>query len=220
MKEIINKLLKSLDNKDVLKKEVDSHFEKLDLPIDTQIKIALNAFSSEQLNDIKDRYKLNEYHWNIIGLSYRKIGNYEMAEQSYLNAIELKPAYEEPYGNLMSLYIQLENWESYKEIYKKGIQNASSNSFLIYQDGRYQYYIGNFEMSYNAALSVLEQEKKPNESAFVLGIKSLLQLAQTRKIEDKGKYFAEASLLLDRAIYLIPNSIDLIKIKESQYLLK
>lgn len=217
MKTIIGKFMDSLDNTDVLTKEVDSYSDKIDLPIDTQIKIALNTFTSEQLNEIKEKYILNEYHSNIIGLSYRKLGNYEMAEQLYLNAIKLKPDYEEPYGNLMSLYITLEKWDMYEDIYNKGIINAPSNSFIIYQDGRYQFFIGNYEMAYKAALSVLNQENKQNESAFILGLKSLLKLSNTNNIEDKGKYLAEARLLLEKALTIFPKSIELIKIKEANY---
>jgi len=34
-------------------------FYKLDLPRLTQIKIALNTFTSEQLNEIRNKYELN-----------------------------------------------------------------------------------------------------------------------------------------------------------------
>lgn len=72
MKKMINKIMNTLDNRDILVKEIDQDIKKIDLPIDTQIKIALNTFSSEQLDDIKEKYLLNEYHWNILGLSYKK----------------------------------------------------------------------------------------------------------------------------------------------------
>lgn len=200
---------------DVLTKDFNNHFDKIDLPIDTQIKIVLNAFSLEEMNEIEGKYYLNEYHWNILGLSYRKINNYEMAEKSYLNAIELKPDYEEPYGNLMSLYILLERWNSYEDIYAKGISKASTTSFIIYQDGRFQFQIGNYDVAYNAALTILQQEKMHSEPAYVLGIKSLIKLSESASIEVRGKFFAESALLLDRALNMFPNSVDLIKIKEA-----
>lgn len=141
-----------------------------------------------------------------------------MAEKSYLNAIEIKPDYEEPYGNLMSLYIFLKRWDSLESIYQSGISNASSHSFIIFQAGRYQFYLGNYELSYNAALKVIQEDKLDNEQAFILGIKSLIKLTESTNKQDKKTLFVETSILLDKALNHFPNSIDLIQLKESIYL--
>jgi tetratricopeptide (TPR) repeat protein len=188
-----------------LKKVFGSHeVQKNPLPEEYQVRIALNEFRKEQLIDIINKYILKSHHVNLIGLAFRNLKEFNLAEKNYLEAIELSPEYDEPYGNLLSLYITQKKYELCENIYRKGMNNANKKSSIMYQDGRLAFIKGNFEQSLLAARSILIDENMNDEAAFVLAVHSLLSLIKQQK--DTEKNFNEAVKMWEMGISIFSES--------------
>lgn len=141
---------------------------KVPFPQENQVKIVLNEYNKDELLEILEKYILKANHLNLIGIAFRALKEYDLAEKVFLESIELLPEYDEPYGNLISIYIIQEKYELCESIYRKGMNNANKKSFIIYQDGRLAFIKGNFEQSLMAARSILIDEEMNDEAAFVL----------------------------------------------------
>lgn len=192
MKNILKKLFGSQDH------------QKFPMPEEYQVRITLNEFNKEQLLEIINKYILKSHHLNLIGIAFRNLNEFSLAEKAYKDAIELFPEYDEPYGNLLSLYIAQKKYDLCEDVYREGMNNASKKSFIIYQDGRLAFIKGNFEQSLMAARSILIDEKMNDEAAFVLGIHSLLSLINQHK--DTEKNFNEAIKMWKMGLSVFPDS--------------
>lgn len=91
--------------------------QKIPLPDEYQVRITANEFKKEQLIDIINKYIFRSHHLNLIGTAFRNLKEFNLAEKTYLDAIELSTKYDEPYGNLLSLYIAQEKYELCEDIY-------------------------------------------------------------------------------------------------------
>lgn len=178
--------------------------EKLPLPEEYQVRIVLNDFNKQQLLEIINKYILKSHHLNLIGTAFRNLNEYSLAENAYKDAIKLSPEFDEPYGNLLSLYISQQNYESCEDVYRQGMNNATKKSFIIYQDGRLAFIKGNFEQSLSAARSILIDEQMNDEPAFILGIHSLLSMIKQQKNIEEN--FNEAVKMWEMGISIFPES--------------
>lgn len=185
---------------------------------ETETKLALNLLSFKELNDLIANEILNANQWNLIANSYRYQEKYDLAEAAYLKAIELDPKNEEPYGNLLSLYILTENFANYEDIYSDGMRNASPKNFIVYQDGRYQYQTGDYDMAYSAALSVLTAKQMQDEGAWILGVLSSFNMAREAENDEKKlEFYNQANDMLEKGLIVYPESAELIRLKSKYF---
>lgn len=190
--------------------------KKSKIPHEYQVLIAIGHFSVVELQELSEIYDLDAENWNLVGLSYRNYEEYELAEDAHLKAIEIDSSNEEAYSNLQSLYLLQNKWQDYENIYNLGMKNCNTQSFIIYQDGRYHYQLGNYETAYITALSVLASDNLHNEDAFVLGIKA--KLAQYYVIESdniSNECLETAFEMLKKGLFMFPNSVELHKINKT-----
>lgn len=182
---------------------------------ETLTKLALNMLTLNELNDLVLNNKLDSHQMNLVANSYRHYEDYDFAEKAFLSAIELDPSNDQPYGNLMSLYILQSKFEQCNEIYQIGMKYADNKSFIIFQDGRYHYTRGSYGMAYSAALQVLTMERMQNEVAFILGVQAQLNLAEESKDDvTTNKYNNSAKEMLSQGLYIFPKSEGLLMLKE------
>ena len=80
---------------------------KKTIPIElqTQLMLGTKKFSKFQLLSFQEEYELDTHTYNTLAMAFRHIEEYEIAEEMYLESIELCPTNENPYSNLLSLYI-------------------------------------------------------------------------------------------------------------------
>jgi tetratricopeptide (TPR) repeat protein len=166
-----------------MKKILDNLFgkgkTKRSIPDELQIDIVLGKLDKAKLLNIQDRYILQGNHYDLVGTAFRNMGEYGLSEKAYLKAVELSPELENPYANLLSLYILQKKYDLCESIYNKGMHNITDphkQSAIVYQDGRLQFAKGDYSTSLSAAHSVLNVEKFQHEGAFVLAIHSLLSM--------------------------------------------
>ncbi len=189
-----------------------SGFEKQPLPQEYQLKIIFNQFSKEDLTNLPEKYILTSNHLNLIGSAFRNMNELGLAEKAYKDAIESAPENDEPYGNLMSLYILQGKYELCEDIYQQGMHNATKKSFIIFQDGRLAYIQDEFQHSLMAARCVLTDENFASEEAFILCIRSLLSLIKEEDNVEKNTI--EAIEMWQLGISVFPESDELKKLGE------
>ncbi len=190
---------------------------KTPLPDEYQVKIALNEFSRKQLIAISTKFILEAQHLDSIGNAFKNLNEYRLAEKAYIDAIELLPEFDKPYGNLLSLYIDQGKYELCEDIYHKGMTEADKKPYIIYQDGRLSFIQGNFRKSLMVARYILMDEGIEDEPAFVLAIHSLLSLIKQQKDVEKNYY--EASKMWKAGISIFPDSPALIELtKHFEYI--
>ena len=186
--------------------------EKIPFPEEYQMRIVLYEFNKQQLLEIINKYILKSYHLNLIGNAFRNLNEYSLAENAYKDAIKLTPEFDEPYGNLLSLYISQQKNELFEEVYRQGMHSATKKSFIIYQDGRLSFIRGNFKQSLMAAKCVLTDDFFQDEAAFILGLHSLLSLV--KQGEDVENNFNEAIKMWEMGISIFPESQSLKELSE------
>lgn len=181
---------------------------KVPFPPEDQVNFLSGKNNKEQLLEIMYKYMLEATHLNLIGNAFRALNEFDLAEHTFYKCIELSPEYDEPYGNLLSLYILQEKYELYEDVYTKGMKSATKKAFIIFQDGRLAFIRGNFEQSLMAAREVLIEEDFNDEPAFILAIHSLLSLIKAGN-GDILSYCKEASETWQTGIEKFPQSDDL-----------
>ncbi len=185
---------------------------------DVQMKLATNSYSIDEVIKISKLDNLNYNTWNLIGNSFRYYEKYDLAESAFLKSIELKKDNAEPYSNLQSLYLKIEDFEMYEDIYQKGMANAYPKYYIVYQDGRYQYQKGNYEMAYSAALEVLTAAKMQDEGAWILGVLSNFNMAREAENEEqKIEYYNQANDMLEKGLIVYPESAELKRLKSKYF---
>ena len=209
------------DSENVNQNEQSSKNEnnvKAKFPEELQLQIVLNMLSVAELLEITKKYELKAHHWNLIANSYKQFQEYYLAEKAYLQAIELDPTNEEPYGNLMALYLTTNNYSNYENLYSAGMANANPRSYIVLKDGLYQYkHKKNYDMAHSAALSVLTAKKMQDEDAFILAVSALFSWGLECENQNEGyDKFMEGIEMLRRGLIVFPNSEHLNTIK-SQY---
>jgi tetratricopeptide (TPR) repeat protein len=179
--------------------------DKTPLPVEMQIKIRTGRLSKYELINIRENFQLDAEQLNLLGNAFRQIVEYGLAEKAYLTALELSPEYENPYANLLSLYILQEKYGLCEEIYLKGMRLSSGRqSVIVYQDGRLHYIKGDYNMAFKAAQSCLTVEKFQDEPSFELAVKALLALVKQGK--DTEKNHERARELWKMGINIFPDS--------------
>lgn len=172
------------------------------LPVDFQMDIVLGRLSEAELLNLDARFKLNSNEYNLVGVALKNLDSYKHAESMLKKAIELEPSNEEPYGNLLSLYLETENLQDFESIYHIGMQNAVNKNIIMFQDGRRALMSGNYELALRAAKSMIINE--PVEEAFDLGVRALL--SQVKESDDKERTVMEAHRFYQKGIEIFPDS--------------
>jgi tetratricopeptide (TPR) repeat protein len=189
--------------------------EKEPFPEEYQMQLVMNQYQPKELEEMQEKFILKANHWNLFGNSFRYYEKYEEAENAYLQSVELDPNNEEPYGNLLSLYIQTDNYENYENVYQKGTKNANPQDFIIYQDGRYQYHQGDYDMAFSAALSVLTSKQMQDEGAWILGVRALMGMGDNERDKEKSlEHYSQAIDMLKKGLFVFPESKGLKQLKE------
>src|SRR5688500_10275072 len=81
-----------------------SLFRRKDLPAEYQVRIVTNEFTKDELQDLIGQYDLTATELNLFGNAFRTMDELTLAELTFKKSIATDKGYDEPYGNLLSLY--------------------------------------------------------------------------------------------------------------------
>lgn len=174
------------------------------LPIEYQVLLSINGFSLNEMNVITETYNLDSDGWNLIGLAYRDMQRFPLAEEAFEKSIQINPKNPKPYENLLSLYLLTKNFHNYVKTIQFGKANSVPNSYILYQYGRYKYYKRNYEQAKQIALSAISENVRQYEELWLLAIFSLLKLSL--KSKDNFAHIEQAKAMLVEALELFPDS--------------
>lgn len=72
---------------------------------------------------------------NSLGFCYYRMGDYDMAEEHYVRALNLSPDYSTAYNNLGVIYLKKEQHEISKNYFEKALQYNTGNVKAMYNLG-------------------------------------------------------------------------------------
>ena len=176
-------------------------------PLPKEIEALLFTSSKEQLLDIQDKYILDAFQINTVGGTFKSLKEYELSEKAFLQSIKLLPKYEDPYGNLISLYSSLKQYEKGESIYRKGMDNSSSKSFIIFHYGRLQFIKGNYPLTLATMKSILNVKDLQHDGVYLLAIRAAFEMIKTGK--DTHNLATDAMSLWQEGIAKFPESKEL-----------
>ena len=188
----------------------ESNNKKTPLPEDYQIKIILGDFNKKELLEIMDKHILKSNHFDLIGTAFRNMKEYDLAEKAYLQSIELLPNNEDPYCNILSLYILEKKYTEIETIYQKGISNVAGRCFSIhYQYARAAFAQEKYNVSKSYAMRLINLENPDdadNENAINLVLHSVFSFWKLHKIKPSEKDFSTAQQLWETGRRYFPES--------------
>ena len=119
--------------------------------------------------------------WRLLARSYREIQNYISAIDSYNEAIEIDPTFQELYEELGDLYLSMGHPDIAKEKYLQGLQVEEKtrpvNRELYYKTANLYLEEGLNQKAFNLCNELLALAKDDDEALFISG-KALVKLGQ------------------------------------------
>ncbi len=119
--------------------------------------------------------------WRLLARSYREIQNFISAIDSYNEAIEIDPTFQELYEELGDLYLSMGHPDIAKEKYLQGLQveerTRPINRDLYYKIANLYLEEGLNQKAFNLCNELLVMSKDDDEAQFIAG-KALVKLGQ------------------------------------------
>ena len=98
--------------------------------------------------------------WNILGLTYQNLGNYEEAEKKFLRTLQVNPENISAVNNLGNNYKYINNFEKAEEYFKKAIQAKPNYISALVNYGNLKFELNEFEESLDFLNRALELNNK------------------------------------------------------------
>ena len=147
------------------------------LPPEYQVRIVTNEFNKKELQNLMEDYELTATEVNLVGNAFRNLGELELAEAALKESISKDKGYDEPYGNLISLYCSQKKYDQCRSVLDDAHRDARKDSFVLYQYGRMSVITGDYDTAVNAAYAALKGENYEFEAAYELGVRAILALS-------------------------------------------
>ncbi len=86
----------------------------------------------DEINALVENNELTHLDLDLIAGGYRSVQEFELAEKYLKKAIELDESFGDHYGNLMSLYVELERFDETEELYNTAMEKAIFGREFVY----------------------------------------------------------------------------------------
>lgn len=191
-----------------------SLFSKKSLPSEYQVRILTNELTKHELQNLMKEYDLTATELNLVGNAFRTMNELELAERTLKKSISKDNGYDEPYGNLLSLYCLQKRYDEGRALLDDALKHARKHSFVWYHFGRMCALSGDYDNAVNAAYAALESENHEFEAAYELGVRALFARIGQNKSENPEKDLEDAYNLLTLGLNKFPDSAELKKLAE------
>jgi len=172
----------------------------------------------EEINALVEENELTHLDLDFIASGYRSINEFDLAEKSLKEAVELDETFGDHYGNLISLYVELEKFDEAEKMFNTAIEKAIfGREFVYFHQTRAFLTNGNVLSATSTCIQGIEEMEQlrefiaPYEDLYFACIKSLEVLISQQQdqnlSEDTISETAEklSNILLETA-ELFPNS--------------
>lgn len=191
-----------------------SLFRRKRLPTDYQVRIVTNQFKRDELQNLMREHDLTATELNLVGNAFRTMDELELAERTFKKSISKAKGYDEPYGNLLSLYSLQKRYDEGRALLEDALRHVQKHSFVWYHFGRMCALAGDYDSAVNAAYTALEGENYEFEAAYELGVHALLTRIGQKKSTNPEKDREDAHKLLTVGLDKFPDSAELKKLAE------
>ena len=189
-------------------------FRKKRLPSEYQVRIVTNQLTKDELQNLMREYELTATELNLVGNAFRTMDEFELAERTLKKSISKDTGYDEPYGNLLSLYCLQNRYDEGRALLDDALKHARKHSFVWYHFGRMCALSGDYDSAVDAAYAALDGEHYEFEAAYALGVRTLFARIGQKKREDAEKDLEDAHNLLTVGLNRFPDSAELKKLAE------
>jgi tetratricopeptide (TPR) repeat protein len=189
-------------------------FRKKRLPYEYQVEIVANQFTKDELQSLMREYDLTATELNLVGNAFRTMDDLKLAERTFKKSISKDKGYDEPYGNLLSLYCLQKRYDEGRALLDDALKHARKRSFVWYHFGRMCALSGDYNSAVDAAYAALEGENYEFEAAYELGVRALLARIGQNKSENPEKDVEDAYALLTAGLSKFPDSAELKELAE------
>jgi tetratricopeptide (TPR) repeat protein len=180
---------------------MNSSSKKESLPEVYSESISFDYFPIEELTGLPKKYFLTDHHWMLLGDAYRNKKEYDLAEDAYKKAIDMKPENEQYYVKLLSFCIAQGKHKLFEDTYFKGMKNAGNKNSIIYMKGRLFFIQGNYGQALDSVNTMLTSSQIDDEFVYVLGVESLVNLAiETSDNKKQAEYIKIAKDMLQQGL--------------------
>jgi tetratricopeptide (TPR) repeat protein len=191
-----------------------SLFGKKRLPSEFQVRIVTNQLTKDELQNLIREYDLTALELNLVGTVFRSMDELGLAERTFKKSISKDKAYDEPYGNLLSLYCLQKRYDEGRALLDDALKHARKHSFVWYHFGRMCALSGDYDRAIDAAYSALKAEDYEFEAAYELGVRALFARIGQKKSENPEKDLEGAYSLLTMGLNKFPDSAELKELAE------
>lgn len=191
-----------------------SLFRKKRLPSEYQVRIVTNQFTRDELQNLMAEYDLTATELNLVGNAFRTMDELELAERTFKKSISEAGSYDEPYGNLLSLYCLQKRYDEGRALLDDALKHAQKHSFIWYHFGRMCALSDDFDSAVAAAYAALEGENYEFEAAYELGVRALFARIGQKKSPNPDKDLEDAHKLLTVGLNKFPDSAALKELAE------
>lgn len=186
-----------------------SLFRKKRLPSEYQVRIVTNQLTGDELQNLMREYDLTATELNLIGNAFRTMDEFELAERTFKKSISEARGYDEPYGNLLSLYCLQKRYDEGRALFGDALKHARKHSFVWYHFGRLCALSGDYDGAVDAAYAALKGENYEFEAAYELGVHALFARIGKKRSENPEKDLEDAYNLLTVGRNKFPDSPEL-----------
>lgn len=106
---------------------------------------------------------------NNIGLCYVQLGNFEKAEDNFVNAIKLNPKLPQIYINLADLYYKAHDYDSGIQLLSQGIYELPDEMILVHFLARFYMEDARLDLAIDELEKILEKQPENYDAYYDLG---------------------------------------------------
>ena len=178
------------------------------LPPEYQVRI-VTEFKKKELQNLMENYELTATELNLVGTAFRNLDEPGLTEAALKESISKDPCYDEPYGNLISLYCSQERYDQCRSVLDDALRNARKDSYVWYHYGRMSAISGDYDSAVEAAYAALKGENYEFEAAYELGVHAIFSRIKHQKSKNPEKDLEDAHNLLKVGLSKFPESAEL-----------
>lgn len=184
-----------------------------DLPVEHEVRIVTNKLTKDELQNLMREYDLTAAQLNNVGNAFRTMGELTLAEHALRESISRDKGYDDPYGNLLSLYSLQKRYADGRALLDDALKQPGKHSYVWFHFGRMSALSGDNDNAVAAAYAALDGDSE-FEAAYELGVRALLSRAAQKQSEAAEKDIEDGYRLLTLGLSKFPGSAKLKELAE------
>lgn len=181
------------------------------VPPSMQVEIMAGKFEAEDLLERINGHELHPEVYNIIAQGFRVKKDYGLAEEFYKKAINADNKNGDFYGNLMSLYVEAEEYDKCEQIFNEAVKKINrGHEFVYFHQARFYAMQDQLEKALSIISEGMSLSREEYEPLYFLNTQILLRLVKfmldNGRKEEAEDIAQTAGKSVKIALHLFPDS--------------